>query len=75
VHSSVHYGVAIAREGDYFGSSVNLAARLLALGGRDELVATAPVVEACADAFAFESIGEHNIRGMQGTVAVHRLVL
>jgi class 3 adenylate cyclase len=74
VHSSVHYGVAIAREGDYFGSSVNLAARLLALGGRDELVATDPVVEA-ADAFAWESIGAHRIRGMHGPIEVHRLVI
>ena len=29
VHASVHCGVAIARDGDYFGHAVNLAARLL----------------------------------------------
>jgi adenylate cyclase len=75
VHASVHHGVAIAREGDYFGSSVNLAARLLALGGRDELVGTDPVVEASANLFSWEPIGEHEIRGMGGPVAVHRLVI
>jgi adenylate cyclase len=75
VHAGVHHGVAIAREGDYFGSAVNLAARLLALGGRDELVGTTPVVEACGDLFSWDSIGEHDIRGVSGRVAVHRLVI
>ena len=64
VHASVHYGVAIAREGDYFGASVNLAARLLALGGRDELLATEPVVQATSDTFDWETLGDHAIRGM-----------
>src|SRR3954451_8207567 len=40
VHASVHRGVAIVREGDYFGASVNLSARLLNAADRDELVAT-----------------------------------
>jgi class 3 adenylate cyclase len=46
VHASVHVGTAIARDGDYFGGAVNLTARLLGAAGRDELVATRPVVEA-----------------------------
>ena len=45
VHASIHHGPAVRREGDYFGASVNLAARLLPLAERDELLATAPVVE------------------------------
>jgi adenylate cyclase len=51
VHASVHHGLAIPREGDYFGSSVNLTARLLGEAGRDELVATAEVVEREVDVF------------------------
>ena len=45
VHASVHKGVAITREGDYFGGAVNLAARLLAVSGPDELLATLPAIE------------------------------
>jgi adenylate cyclase len=48
VHASAHHAVALYREGDYFGKSVNLAARLLAVAGRDVLVATKPVVDATA---------------------------
>lgn len=49
VHASVHNGVAITREGDYFGGAVNLAARLLVVAGPDELLATRPAVEATGD--------------------------
>jgi class 3 adenylate cyclase len=45
VHASVQHGHAIPREGDYFGSVVNLTARLLGAAGRDEQIATRPVVE------------------------------
>jgi class 3 adenylate cyclase len=72
VHASVHRGAAIAREGDYFGEAVNLAARLLAAAGRDELVATAAVVED-ADRFPWEPLGVRRIRGVSDPVEVFRL--
>ncbi len=75
VHASVHRGVAIVREGDYFGASVNLAARLLNAADRDELIATTGVVESCGDEFAWEPIGQRRIRGVAEMVAVHRLLI
>lgn len=73
VHASVHRGVAIARSGDYFGGAVNLAARLLAVAGRDELLATEPVVNRCRGTFAWKPAGEHALRGVATPVAVYRL--
>lgn len=64
VHASVHRWIAIARSGDYFGGSVNLAARLLAFAARDELLATAGVVTACEDKFHWETAGERRLRGV-----------
>jgi class 3 adenylate cyclase len=64
VHASTHRGLAIAREGDYFGEAVNLAARLLGIAERDQLVATAPVVDSCGERFDWESLGRHTIRGV-----------
>ena len=44
LHSGLHVGeVTIARDGDVFGASVNLAARLQSLAGADELIATSSV--------------------------------
>jgi adenylate cyclase len=73
VHSSAHRGVAIVREGDYFGTSVNLAARLLNAAGGDELIATQRVVESTSDEFRWEPIGQRRIRGVAELVDVYRL--
>jgi adenylate cyclase len=72
VHASVHHGAAVPREGDYFGQSVNLAARLLALAERDELLATTPVIERCPD-FEWEHCGSEHMRGFADQVQVYRL--
>jgi adenylate cyclase len=73
VHASVHRGVAIVREGDYFGGSVNLAARLLNAAEGDELVATRSVVDSCDDEFEWEAIGQRRVRGVADLVDVYRL--
>jgi adenylate cyclase len=72
-HASIHCGVAIARDGDYFGSTVNLAARLLAAAGRDQLVATAPVAGATATSFAWEPAGALRVRGFAEPIEAFRL--
>lgn len=72
VHASVHHGPAVPREGDYFGTAVNLAARLLVLAERDELLATTPVVERCHE-LEWEHCGSERVRGFSGEVRVFRL--
>ena len=73
VHASAHTGVAVLREGDYFGGAVNLAARLLAVARRDELVATRPVVESGGDRFAWERAGPVRVRGVAEPIEIFRL--
>ena len=73
VHASVHSGVAVVREGDYFGSAVNLAARLLLAAERDELVATRPVVEATGETFLWDPAGTRQVKGMAEPVELFRL--
>jgi adenylate cyclase len=75
VHASAHRGTAMARAGDYFGSSVNVAARLLAFAGCDELLATAEVVEACRGAFDWEPSGDRTLRGVAAPVTVYKLAV
>jgi adenylate cyclase len=72
VHASVHHGLAIPREGDYFGSAVNLTARLLREAGRDELVATRTVVEQCPE-LDWEHTCVAQFRGIEAEVEVFTL--
>jgi adenylate cyclase len=75
VHASLHYGTAIVREGDYFGGAVNLAARLLTVAGKGELVASRQAAEACGDLFAWQSLGRRRFRGLAEPIDVLRLAL
>ena len=43
IHAGVHHGVAVFRDGDYFGRAVNLAARLLAAAPNGEVLASRDV--------------------------------
>jgi adenylate cyclase len=61
----VHSGEALYRDGDYFGSDVNQAARVVARAGGGEVLVTRPVVEMAAsvDGLEFERIGEVRLKG------------
>jgi len=61
----IHYGEALYRDGDYYGSDVNQAARVVARAGGGEVLVTRPVVEAAAGAngFEFDRIGEVGLKG------------
>src|SRR4051794_28115632 len=74
LHGSVHEGLAVQRGGDYFGRTVNLAARLLGLSGTDELLVTRAVAESTAERFNWEPRTTTHIRGFRDPIEIFRLV-
>lgn len=72
VHASVHHGFAVPLEGDYFGKAVNIAARLLALAGGDELLVTGAVAASCPR-HRWEPVGRRRFRGISEAVEIFRL--
>lgn len=62
-HVGMHAGPVVMRDGDAFGRTVNLAARLANVAGPREVIVTGDVVDAAADARAsFESLGRSTSR-------------
>jgi adenylate cyclase len=61
----IHCGEAVYRDGDYFGSQVNLAHRVVSSAQAGELLVTDRVLEAIEDreGLAFEPIGEVRLKG------------
>jgi adenylate cyclase len=61
----IHYAEAVYRDGDYFGTHVNLAHRVVSRAQAGEVMATDRVVEAIAgrDHLGFEPIGEVTLKG------------
>jgi adenylate cyclase len=59
----IHYGVALYRDGDYYGRDVNIAARIAARSGGGEVLVTRPVVENAGPHLEFDRIGEIMLKG------------
>ena len=61
----VHYGRAVYRDGDYFGSEVNLAHRVVARALGGEVMVTTAVADALGDSgyLEFDPIGGVELKG------------
>ena len=74
VHVGMHSGVAIFRNGDYFGGAVNLAARLGDAADAGEVLASVAVADATTARFEWQPHGRRRVRGFTEPVDVARLV-
>jgi adenylate cyclase len=70
VRVGMHHGPAVARDGDWFGATVNLAARVAALAAGGEVLVTGAVRERAGDleGVEYESRGEQRIRNVAAPV-------
>jgi adenylate cyclase len=59
----IHSGVALYRDGDYYGRDVNIASRVAARSAGGEVLVTRPVVEAADSHLEFERIAEIKLKG------------
>ena len=62
----IHYGRAVYRDGDYFGSEVNLTHRVVARALGGEVIVTAAVVDdiGSSEYLHFERIGRVDLKGL-----------
>jgi adenylate cyclase len=73
LHVGVAHGPALQRYGDWYGSAVNTAARLVARARPSSVLATAPVRELAGDeGFVWSPAGRKRIKGMSEPVPVWR---
>jgi adenylate cyclase len=88
VRVGLHHGPAVERGGDYFGASVNLAARVSAVAAGGEVLLTAHTASLAPDleGVLYESRGRHALRNVRepvelvaavrhGSSAGHRLAV
>ena len=73
VRVGMHHGTAIERGGDYFGQTVNVAARVASLAGAGEVLVTDAVVAAAGtvDAVRFIERGGHSLKGIADPVPIY----
>ncbi len=67
--AGLHHGPVVARDGDYFGATVNLAARVASRAGGGQTLATADVARAARDAgLDTVELGAHQLRNIRQPV-------
>lgn len=72
----LHHGVVVERAGDVFGAAVNLAARVAAAAGGDEVLSTSLVAEAAqAMGHPARSLGPRHFKNVREAVEVFALDL
>jgi adenylate cyclase len=61
----IHWGMALYRDGDYYGREINLASRVVARARGGEVLVTDSVIEAVKGSshLAFEEIGQVKLKG------------
>jgi adenylate cyclase len=71
-HVGVHAGPVVFQEGDYFGRTVNLAARIAEYARPGEVLVSQEVVDAADGApVAFTDIGPVELKGVPGTLRLY----
>jgi adenylate cyclase len=71
-HVGIHAGPVIFQDGDYFGRTVNLAARIAEYARPGEVLVSQEVVDAAEGGpVAFAEIGPVELKGVPGTLRLH----
>jgi adenylate cyclase len=71
-HVGVHTGPVVLQDGDYYGQTVNLAARIAEYARPGEVLVSQAVVEATEiGAVAFTDIGAVELKGVSGAMQLH----
>jgi adenylate cyclase len=70
---AVHCGVALFRDGDYYGRDINIASRVAARSAGGEVLVTRPVVDVAREGgphLEFQRIGEVTLKGFSDSTEV-----
>ena len=71
-HVGIHAGPVVFQAGDYFGRTVNIAARIAEYARPGEVVVSQAVVDAAEEtAVTFTEIGPVELKGVSGTLHLH----
>ena len=71
-HVGIHAGPAVFQDGDYFGRTVNIAARIAEYARPGEVLVSQEVVDAAdGTPVTFTEIGPVELKGVSGTLRLH----
>jgi adenylate cyclase len=72
LRAGITLGPAMARAGDYYGNSVNLASRVTGVARPGSVLCTREVRDAAAEQFAWSAAGRYKLKGVSGPTPLYR---
>jgi adenylate cyclase len=66
----IHHGVALYRDGDYYGRDVNIASRIAARSAGGEVLVTRSVADSAGSHLEFERIAEVKLKGFSDATEI-----
>jgi predicted ATPase len=69
----LHTGEAELRDGDYFGTAVNRAARLMAVGHGGQIICSSSTAEVADTDAALVDLGEHRLRDLDRPIHIFQI--
>ncbi len=75
VRMGVHVGDAEPRDGDYYGTAVNRAARIMAAGHGGQVLFSARAAQLARDVAELRSLGPHRLKDLQQPESLYQLVV
>jgi class 3 adenylate cyclase len=73
VRMGLHTGEAEARDGDYFGTTVNRAARLMDIGHGGQVLCSSATAEILGDSLTLVDLGEYRLRDLDWPMHVFQV--
>jgi predicted ATPase/class 3 adenylate cyclase len=73
VRMGMHTGEAESREGDFFGTAVNRAARLAAVGHGGQILCSSTTAEVADESVVLVDLGEHRLRDLDQPMHVFQV--
>jgi adenylate cyclase len=73
LRAGVAAGLAVSREGDWYGPPVNLASRVTGVARPGSVLATEEVHDAAGDGYAWSDAGARELKGLKRRVPLYRV--
>ena len=73
LRAGVAAGLAVSREGDWYGPPVNLASRVTGVARPGSVLATEEVRDAAGDGYAWSAAGARELKGLKRRVPLYRV--
>lgn len=75
IHAGIHYGLVFVDKGDLFGSTINIASRIMNMAEHGQILCSSDLVENITpELHSFRNLGKFNFKNVMKEIAIYELL-